>query len=107
MGRALAISAVLLLVLGVISGARPSSQASSAYAAFRPVTTRTSMEGEAYLPVWRLALQRLFKRVLSRALRAAAFRRWRRRSAWALGPLSGLVAALFGPCGRLWRWLLG
>lgn len=107
MGRTLALLAMGLLALGAPAWGSPGGTADPLYDSSQPSPSPPlAPDATGYLPPWRVVLQRLFRAGLGRILRAGT-RRLRRGRALIAGPLAGVLAVLVGPCGRLWRWLLG
>ena len=96
-----------LLALGTPAWANPGETADPLYTSSQLLTLPAPAPDAArYLPPWRVVLQRLFRAGLGRFLRAG-MRRLSRKAGLVAGPLAGALAMLIGPCGRLWRWLLG
>ncbi|HIP99547.1 TPA: hypothetical protein EYH33_03330 [Candidatus Bipolaricaulota bacterium] len=102
MGRILALAAGGLLVAASLGWGQPVSGPESVHLAASPARGQApALEPAGYLPAWRLVLQRLFRTGLRRLLRDW-IKKLRRGRGLLAGPLAGALAALIGPCGRLW-----
>jgi len=70
------------------------------------------LDTATYVPTWRIVLHRLFRKGLRRLLLwgTGKLRHIRQGDGFLSAALyfaTTLVAGLLGPCGRLWRWLVG
>jgi len=103
-GRVLALMAVGLVAAASLGWGQPVSGTEPVHLAASPAGGQAPRLEPAYLPAWRLVLQRLFRTGLRRLLREWG-KRLRHGRGLLVGPLAGALAALIGPCGRLWRML--
>jgi len=73
---------------------------------------RGELDAAAYAPAWRIVLHRLFGKGLRRLFLwgTSKLRHVQRGSGFLSAVLyftTPLIAGLLGPCGRIWRWLVG
>lgn len=103
MGRILALAAGGLLAVAFLGWGQPVSGPEFVHLATSPAGGEVpALEPAGYLPAWRLVLQRLFRTGLRRLLRDW-IKKLRRGQGLLAGSLAGALAALIGPCGRLWH----
>lgn len=103
MGRVVALVAGAILLASTLGWGQPAASPEPTRLAVATGVEQTSPLGSAsYLPPWRLVLHRLFRTGLRRLLRGWV-KKLRRGRGLLAGSLAGGLAALFGPCGRLWR----
>lgn len=78
----------------------------------QPGSERGELDAAAYAPTWRIVLHRLFRKGLRRLLLWGTSKlKYVQQGDGFLSTVlyfaTTLIAGLLGPCGRLWRWLVG